>query len=402
MRRGEAAAADVSDLTVAVSTDETGMVTVAPTGPAFVAAGSCSYVLSWPLGAELNGTHSQTLSTKVAPSEDGSCPTWTVRLPAALFPGGQVDAEVEANEQGGFCLTASGTAEAPTPTGALASNLPIPYFTTGELHTGVEVTWAPELVGSARPMDSCSFSHGEFAANNTLISGGLDYSSTPSCSPVTWTPAGTYIDAGQAVIAAGSGGIGLPGEDAGFDCTITIYRHVLPAPEPTETPTPEPTETPTLEPTATATTSVGDGGSCPAPTLTLEQSTVASSGELRLRGCGFPARETVALTMDGDPRALGQVLVGDDGTFSVTCAVPAGVSGNHTVTAATAAAPALATAPVLIVAGPSATPPPTSTDSQRSGSSFVFASALAMLAALAAFAGLVHHSRMRSGPTPHD
>ncbi len=402
--QGGAGAADPLDLTVTATVDSTGMMTIVPSGPVFTTGGSCSYTVDWPLGTDLNGTHVQTLDTTVAPSADGSCPTWTLRLPADEFAGGHIEAQVHEVEDGGFSYDVSVSTESPASTGPVMSNLPIAYFDTGTLRTGVETTWAPEVVGGSDPIAACTFSHGEFAEDDSFIDGGVDYDHSPSCTPVTWTPAGTYIDAGQAWIVAGSGGHGLPGEAGGFDSAITVYVSVHPGPDPSESPSLEPTAPPSDGPTSGPSDAPAPSASpspvatpvgCSAPTIALSEKAVVSGGRVHVVGCGFKANEPVTLTLDGDPSALGQFVAGEDGTFSATCTMPAGMYGQHTITATSETT--TTAIPVAIVAGPSATPPPTNTDKEPGGSSSTTALALALLVALTGVLGATFRSsRSRS------
>ena len=400
-----APAADPSDLTVSVSADETGLLTVTPAGPVFDGPGICTYMLTWPLGTDINGTHSDLLSTKVAPSEDGTCPVWTVRLPADEFPGGEVDARVQANQDGGFSYDVTQSTESGPSTGAVTSSLPIAWFDSGTLVTGVQTTWTPEVVGSEDAISTCTFSHGEFASDNTLISGGLDYDHAETCLPVIWTPAGTYIDAGQALITSGAGGDGAPGEDAGFDSSLTFYVYLGSADDPSATPTDAPSGSPTDAPTDSPTAAPSDAPSdspsaspsnslspstspsvspTPVPCLTptvIVEGIVASGSQMHLHGCGFDSNDQITLTLSGDPDALGQVTADADGSFTVAYTVPATLTGDHTITATTDTASA--SCPVSIVAAAAATPPSSNAaDSGSKGSSSPSSLVLALLLAV--------------------
>lgn len=71
-----------------------------------------------------------------------------------------------------------------------------------------------------------------------------------------------------------------------------------------------------------------------APSIFLSSGSVAQGGALEVRGAGFPSDLPATVTVNSDPITLGTAVVGENGSFTVSGAVPADFPvGAHTVVA---------------------------------------------------------------------
>jgi hypothetical protein len=134
-----------------------------------------------------------------------------------------------------------------------------------------------------------------------------------------------------------------------------------PSPSPTATPTPEPTQSPTPAPSASPSPSASPTPTrSPAPSLRWALIVTGMNAALHpgdivtLGGTGLPEGSVVSLAIHSTPISLGSAIVGANGSFSKTVAIPANIEpgSHHFVATLTApgSSPSVAETPVTIAA----------------------------------------------------